>query len=170
MFFENKYFVNEKMLKEYVNKVLCRNVFVFGIIVIFFAIFESIFYYKSENFQMLTINIITIFICLFAILYIPKLTFSNLIELDKKLHSGERPEAIVTFEDKIKLVEGNQVLKIDYSQINSYIRMKNSSVLMFSKQNGILFVEDNFTVGTKENFESFILEKCPHIKKVAVRN
>ena len=39
--------------------------------------------------------------------------------------------------------------------------LKHSTALMFSRQNGILYSEEGFTVGNKETFDRFIRDKCP---------
>ena len=136
-----------------------------------FAIIDGIIAFRSNNSSTLLLNIITFFICLLIVIFTPKLALKNLLNFDRKLHNeaNVHPETIVTFDDKIKLTEGEQVTTIDYSQVNMYIRLKSFSVLMFTKQNGIMFREDKFTIGNKEDFEKFIFEKCHNVKSVIER-
>lgn len=167
--FENRYTVTKEMYKEYVNKVICRNIYIYSTVVLVLALIETFINLYNKDYSMITLNVLVFVICLFAMILTPKIALSNLMEVDKKLHSGTRPETVVTFNEKIVLTEGEQTIKIDYSQIQSYIRMKNSSVLMFAKQNGIMFVENNFINGNKEEFEKFILEKCNHVREIIER-
>ena len=78
----------------------------------------------------------------------------RLLEVDKSLHNGAHPECIVTFGQDVKLVEGKQEVSIEYHQIIGIYRMKTCSVLMFTKQNGIMYVETKFSIGNGENLKS----------------
>ncbi|WP_279230038.1 hypothetical protein [Clostridium transplantifaecale] len=40
---------------------------------------------------------------------------------------------------------------------------------MFTKQNGILCLEDHFTVGNSTDFNGFILEKCVNVSRIEQR-
>jgi hypothetical protein len=40
---------------------------------------------------------------------------------------------------------------------------------MFTKQNGIIFLEDKFTKGNAKDFETFILEKCSQVERIEQR-
>ena len=168
MEFENRYYTNKEIYKEFVNKILCRKMFIIGITIFVVALIMCIISIK-DNTVVTTMEGVAAFIALFSVILAPNLTLSKYLELDGKLHNGEHPETIVIFDDKITLKEGKQVISIDYSQITNYYRLKSCSVLMFSSQNGIIFVEDKFTKGKKEEFEKFILEKCDKISKIENR-
>ena len=168
MLFENRFYTNKEIYKEFVNKVLCRKIYIIGLIIFVLALIMCIISIK-ENTVVATMEGVAAFIALFVVILSPKMTLSKYLELDSKLHNGEHPETIVTFWDKITLKEGKQIISIDYFQITNYYRLETCSVLMFSSQNGIIFVEDKFTKGKKEDFEKFIFEKCDKVNKIEQR-
>lgn len=55
------------------------------------------------------------------------------------------------------------------SQIINIYRLKTCSILMFTKQNGILYLEEHFTVGNSTDFNGFILEKCVNVSRIEQR-
>lgn len=164
MKFESRYYLDKKMCEEYVNKVATRKL-VLSCLILFIASIILLLIFKDNTLEMAIYMVIGI-LSLAMIILVPPMYLKQLLEMDFKLHNGERPESIVTFDDKITLKEGKQQISIEYSQIKKYYRLKRSSVLMFSEQNGVMFVEDNFTIGSKEEFEKFILEKCNNLEKV----
>ena len=69
---------------------------------------------------------------------------------------------MITFDEtSIHMAEGKQSLTLEYGQIKEVFHLKHSTALMFSRQNGILYSEEGFTVGNKETFDQFIRNKCP---------
>ena len=168
MIFESRYKVTKDIYKEYVYKVLCRDLILNGILIVLLSIFLCANLWGSN--VSITLFLVTFFVSIFCIIFVPIVSLKSLMKLDKKLTGDkEHPETIVTFSDKITLIEGEQKITIEYSQIEKYYRLKSFSILMFSKQNGIMFDENNFTKGNKEDFESFIIQKCNKVKKVIKR-
>ncbi len=167
MKFENRYYVDKKMYEEYVSKVATRKIIVSCVIILIISII-LLFIFKADSFKM-TMSLAVGILALGIIIFIQPIYLKELLNLDFKLHNGEHPETVVTFDDKITLKEGNQQISIEYVQIKKYYRLKRSSILMFSEQNGIMFVEDNFTIGKKEDFEKFILEQCNNLDKIIER-
>ncbi len=162
MKFESRYYTTKEMYKEYIYKVLCKRLTIIGFITAFFGFLIS---YISRNDSTLIsgVTLAAASISLITAIITPIITLKQLLNVDKKLHSGIKYEVVVTFGDKITLTEGAQTISIDYSQIIRYHKLKTCSVLMFSNQNGIMFVEDKFTIGQKENFDKFIKEKCENL-------
>ncbi len=93
----------------------------------------------------------------------------QLMDVNKRLHNGESAESIISFGDDIKINEGKQSLTVEYSQITNIYRMKTCSILMFTKQNGVIYLEDKFTKGNAKDFEGFILEKCSQVERIEQR-
>lgn len=164
MKFENRYYTNKEIYKEFVNKVATRKI-MFSCLILFVISIVLLVLFRDNSFYVAIYLVIALF-SLVMIIMIQPMYLKQLLEMDFKLHNGERPETIVIFDDKITLKEGKQQISIEYSQIKKYYRLKRSSILMFSEQNGVMFVEDNFTIGNKEEFEKFILEKCENLEKV----
>lgn len=167
MKFENRYYTNKEMHKEFVNKVATRKMML-NCLILFIISIVLLILFRDNSFYVAIYLVISLFSLVMMIMMQP-MYLKQLMELDYKLHNGEHPETVVTFEDKITLKEGKQQISIEYSQIKKYYRLKRSSILMFSEQNGIMFVEDNFTIGNKEEFEKFILEKCTNLDKIIER-
>ena len=163
MSFESRYYTTEEMYKEYIYKVLCKHITILGIIVAAFAFLLSVIFI-NDNKLIVGLMLGAGIISLITAIMTPPVTLKRLLEMDKKLHSGVKYEVVVTFDDKITLTEGSQTISIDYSQIIKYHKLKPCSILMFSNQNGIMFVEDKFTVGNKEDFDKFIHEKCENLR------
>ena len=74
----------------------------------------------------------------------------------------------MTFGDSIKMEEGTVSIEIGYDQIIAWYHLQTCSILMFTKQNGIMYKDDGF-VGDASGFEKFIKEKCVNLKKIAKR-
>ncbi|MBQ7668254.1 MAG: YcxB family protein [Clostridia bacterium] len=163
MKFESRYYTTKEMYKEYIFKVLCKHLTILGIIVAVCAFLLSVIFINESKLTvglMLGAGIISLLTAIFT----PYVTLKQLLDLDSKLHSGVKYEVVVTFDDKITLTEGAQTISVDYSQIIKYHKLKTCSVLMFSNQNGVMFDENHFTVGNKEDFDKFIHEKCENLR------
>lgn len=168
MVFENRFHTTREMYKEYVGKVLCRRIYVLGSI---FSVIAALAFILSirGNQTMAAVEGVCLFILLAVMIITPGKVLKQLLETDKQLHNGEHPECVVTFGDHISLTEGKQTLAIEYAQIINIYRLKTCSVLMFTKQNGILYLEDHFTVGNSTDFNGFILEKCVNVSRIEQR-
>lgn len=166
MQFESRFYTSREMYKEYVNKILCRKIIAEGVLLAALAAILCLMGILWDNKVFLVLGVVFLFIAIVTTLLTPKLTLERLLEVDKSLHNGAHPECIVTFGQDVKLVEGKQEVSIEYHQIIGIYRMKTCSVLMFTKQNGIMYVETKFSIGNGENFEKFILDKCPQVAKI----
>lgn len=166
--FENRYYTTQEIYKEYVRKVLCRRILRFGSV---FSVIGAIAVVLSlqENTVNAAIVGTALFVILFTMIIGPKLMLKQLMDVKNRLHNGEIVETIVSFGDDIKINEGKQSLTIEYSQITHIYKMKTCSALMFTKQNGIIFLEDKFTKGNAKDFEAFILEKCNQVEQIEQR-
>jgi hypothetical protein len=166
--FENRYYTTQEIYKEYVRKVLCHRIFRLGSI--FFVIGAVAMILSLQEYTVNAAMIGTaLFVLLFTMLLGPKLMLKQLMDVNKRLHNGQSEECIISFDEDIKINEGKQSLAIEYSQITNIYRMKTCSVLMFTKQNGIIYLEDKFTKGNAEEFEGFILGKCSQVKGIEQR-
>lgn len=166
--FENRYYTTQEIYKEYVRKVLCRRIFRLG--GIFFVIGAVAMILSLQEYTVNAAMVGTaLFVIVFTMLLGPKLMLKQLMDVKKRLHNGESPETIISFGDDIKINEGKQSLSIEYSQITNIYRMKTCSVLMFTKQNGVIYLEDKFTKGNAKEFEEFILEKCSQVERIEQR-
>ena len=120
--FENRYYSTDQMLSEYVHRVLCRKIVLFG---------APIALMKED---------------------------------DRRLHNGQKFETIVQFGDRILIREGTFSLACTYDQIIKIRPLKHSYVLMFGPRNSIMVSPEHFTVGTFDEFQTFIKERCPQLK------
>ena len=156
--FENKYYADDKMGKEYVNKILAKNVR--GIILLYILIFLSI---------LINWMIACIVILLLLNFYNQKYLFRLLKKTAKSIHNEQSYPTLVQFGNNIFMQEGKFSMELDYSKIVKIYYLKYSYVLMFTNSNGIMIKYDSFTKGNFEDFKKFIKENCKKAK-IIVKN
>ena len=156
--FENKYYADDKMGKEYVNKILAKNAR--GIILLYILIFLSI---------LINWMIACIVILLLLNFYNQKYLFRLLKKTAKSIHNEQSYPTLVQFGNNIFMQEGKFSMELDYSKIVKIYYLKYSYVLMFTNSNGIMVKYDSFTKGNLEDFKKFIKENCKKAK-IIVKN
>jgi hypothetical protein len=157
--FENKYYSNDKMLSEYINKVILKGLKFWGRIVAAGALLLLIYGIVQKNQVYIAIYAVVLFIVVAVIVFTPSMTLKELKESDKKIHRRKKRQTKVQFGDKIYLSEGTFSLTIEYDQIIKQYDLEHSYVLMFGKKNGILVEPNSFTRGNFEDFKEFINTK-----------
>ena len=167
--FENKYYADDKMLKEYVNKVLSRNIR--RIFLVYILIFLSILinWILRGNLSEIYWMIICIVILLLFNFYNQKYLFRLLKKTDRSIHNDQSYPTLVQFGNNIFMQEGKFSMELDYSKIVKIYYLKYSYVLMFTNSNGIMVKYDSFTKGNFEDFKEFIKENCKKAK-IIVKN
>ena len=156
--FENKYYADDKMGKEYVNKILAKNAR--GIILLYILIFLSI---------LINWMIACIVILLLLNFYNQKYLFRLLKKTAKSIHNEQSYPTLVQFGNNIFMQEGKFSMELDYSKIVKIYYLKYSYILMFTNSNGIMVKYDSFTKGNFEDFKKFIKENCKKAK-IIVKN
>ena len=161
MSFENRFYTTKEMYAEYDHKILCRRIYHMGIPLTVLAFLGCILSFRQRP-SIAAVEAVCGIIILAVLLAAPPMMVRQLLETDRSLHQGERPECVITFDEtSIHMAEGKQSLTLEYGQIKEVFHLKHSTALMFSRQNGILYSEEGFTVGNKETFDRFIRNKCP---------
>lgn len=161
MLFENRFYTTKEMYTEYVRYVLCRRIYRLGIPLTVLAFLGCALSLQHTP-VIAAIEAVCGVIILAVLLTAPSAMIRQLTEADRSLHQGEQPECVVTFDEtSIHMTEGNQSLTLEYRQIKEVFPLKRCTALMFTRQNGILYSNDGFTVGNKEAFSQFIQDKCP---------
>jgi hypothetical protein len=167
--FENKYYADDKMLKEYVNKVLSRNIR--RIFLVYILIF--LFIVKNGILRGDTSTIFRLIVCAIFLLFLNFLSQKYLFRLLKKtaksIHNDQSYPTLVQFGNNIFMQEGKFSMELDYSKIVKIYYLKYSYVLMFTNSNGIMVKYDSFTEGNFEDFKEFIKENCKKAK-IIVKN
>ncbi|MCI8327914.1 MAG: YcxB family protein [Lachnospiraceae bacterium] len=162
--YENKYNQNDEMISEYVKKVLCKKTQRIGGLFSVFAFVMLIFtIWQKDNIMAAVFGTCLIIILLTLAILSPSMK-KGLKEANNRLHGGKQYETVVQFGDKITLSEGNVFIEVDYTQVQEIYDLKYSCVLKIGKNNSILLSPSGFTVGTYEDFQTFIREKCGPIK------
>ena len=156
--FENKYYADDKMGKEYVNKILAKNAR--GIILLYILIFLSI---------LINWMIACIVILLLLNFYNQKYLFRLLKKTAKSIHNEQSYPTLVQFGNNIFMQEGKFSMELDYSKIVKIYYLKYSYILMFTNSNGIMVKYDSFTKGNFEDFKEFIKDNCKKAK-IIVKN
>ena len=162
--FENRYYSTDQMLSEYVHRVLCRNIFCFGTLFALVALAFGIFSWLNQDMIFLTLFGVCFLIIFLTMLIAPILTIKQLKDSDQRLHNGQKFETIVQFGDRILIREGTFSLACTYDQIMKFCPLKHSYILMFGPRNSIMISPEHFTIGTFDEFQTFIKERCPAAK------
>ena len=154
--FENRYHTDDKMLSEYVHKVLCKRIYFMGAVFTPIALIMTGITMVKKDYIFNAVFGVCLFIITFTILITPPLTIRQLIENNKRLLNGKDYEAIIQFGDNIKINQGTFSLTIEYNQILKIHELKHSYVLMFAKSSGIILDPAGFTIGDFSTFKEFI--------------
>lgn len=157
--YENRYLANDKMLSEYVRKVLYKNLRTTAFI---FSAFAGIMllYTSHRNSDVLSaILVMSLLLMLSVAILSPILAIRQIKESSKRITNGQTYETVVKFGDNISMTEGTFSLTIEYSQVLKIHNLQYSYVLMFGKHNAIIICPKHFTVGTFEDFKIFIEQK-----------
>lgn len=162
--FENRFYVTDKMIKEYIKKIVCKKLILMGAIISTLGIFLSVLSYAKGNKFMLGLYLTTAAISMVTTILTPMATFKEAKKNQEALHNGKRYETVVTFDDKIYMREGKFSIDINYSQIKKLHVLNHFCALMFGKNNGILFTKDGFSEGNFEDFMVFIKERAQNLK------
>ena len=163
--FENKYYAEDAMLKEYVDEILCWRTKRMGL---FFSAMSAV---------MLVITLIGrdyIFTAIYGVCFllttvlsflISPLTFRELKENGQYMNNGKVCETVVRFGDCILITEGTFSLTVEYSQITEIYYLEKSCVLMFGKRNGILLDPNGFGEHAFKDFQIFIEGKAKNRRR-----
>lgn len=160
---KNEFFYNDNILKEYIIKVACKNILIYGNIFSLLNFMLIIYYIPQDNIFKISLYT-TNFIILLLVTYIsPFLYYKQIKKQGKNLHNNNKYKTITTFDDKIYVNEGSFSISFDYNQITKLHKLKNCYVLMVYKA-PIIIEQNSFTKGTVEDFLSLIKEKCINLK------
>jgi len=167
--FENKFYTNDEMLKEYVNKVVSkyvRRIFLVYLLIFLFIVKNGIL--KGDLGTIFRLIVCTIFL-LFLNFLTQKHFFRILKKTAKSIHNDQSYPTLVQFGNNIFMQEGKFSIELDYSKIVKIYYLKYSYLLMFTNSNGIMVKYDSFRKGNFEDFKEFIKENCKKAK-IIVKN
>lgn len=157
--YENRYLATDKMLSEYVYKVLYKNLrttaFIFSALAGIMLLFTL---HRNSDVQSAIFGMSLLIMLSVAILS-PILAIRHIKESAKRTSNGQTYETVVKFGDNISIMEGTFSLTIEYSQVLKIHNLQYSYVLMFGKHNAIMICPKHFTIGTFEDFKIFIEQK-----------
>ncbi|MBP0979675.1 MAG: YcxB family protein [Oscillospiraceae bacterium] len=161
IYFENKFYFNKKMAREYSSKILLKSSRFILNISSFICLVSAIINYYYYNYNIF--NIYLFICCIFflsASLFLPFYSSMKMIKNSKILNNNKIPETKVVFDNNnILLTEGNINMKFNYSQIIKIYNLKYLSILMINKKNGIIIDPNKFTKGNFDGFKKFINKK-----------
>ncbi len=157
--FENRFYADRTVLKEYIKHVFCKTTRIMGIILM--AV--SLCGFGLSLFAGFKVSESLLFIfCFFGGVLIYCYYFFVVREMQKQsgnLHGGVLPPTVIKFGDKIEMTEGKIHMEFEYQQIIKIYKLPNLYALMIGRNQAILAAKDGFVKGTKEEFERFIEEK-----------
>lgn len=157
--FENKYFATDKMLSEYVLKVLLKKQRTTAIVFSVIAGITLLFTLYRSSYVLSAMLGVCLLLMLSVAIFSPILAIRQIKESTKRINNGQKYETVVKFGDNISISEGTFSLTVEYSQILKIHHLQHSYVLMFGKHNGIILSPNHFTLGTFEDFKVFIEQK-----------
>ena len=101
---QNKFTTTDTMLKEYVIKIICKNLLVKGFIISTLGIIIT--FYHLLKYQYIQVGIFgsVTFICILVTIISPYVTYKQLKTSNLNLHNGNTPETNIIFDDKVRYI------------------------------------------------------------------
>jgi hypothetical protein len=152
--YKNEYTMNKKFITEYVLGILCKKIFIFGILLIIMAIITFVLNGTKSYLEVEACFLIVLFMT-----FGPMIMIKNFVDNSERLNNGKIEKTIVNFDNNIVMDEGRAHLEFEYNQIKKIKETKNFIVLMLSNSSAILVFKDGFVNGNKEEFLEFIKNK-----------
>ena len=154
-----KYKTDINLYKHYVNKVLCRRIFLIGFILLLFGMLTLILCLNNKVFMML--DILFLLIVLFIMILIPKLMFNELMSLNDNgdINIELNEDYIVSNVDSIDT-------EIRYSDIVRIYEDKDMFCLMLDRGNGIILLKCGLIKGKLKDLYNFLISNCINVKKI----
>ena len=162
--FENRYLTTDNMLSEYIRKVLLAEQLSTATVT---SILWGCFLFITLYYGMYVLSVMAAWFLLTqlsVIVFSPRRVLRQMNESTSSINNGQECEFVVKFGDNISISEGAFSLTVEYSQILKIHHLKYSYVLMFGKRNAIMLDPACFTVGSFEDFQTFIKQKMSLIK------
>ena len=157
--FENKYMSDDKMLKEYILKVICKKMLIIcSIFIAIFIILLFLAYRESDAFGMGWYSS-GVLVLLLTALVSPYFIYQSMKKVGKALNNNQTFETVVIFDDRIHMTEGSFSISIDYCQIKNIHILKYSCVLMFGENQAIMIKPNSFVNRSFDEFLVFINKK-----------
>jgi hypothetical protein len=166
MDFENRYYLTDTMLKEYIRRVKCSTYFLLGIILALGAAARIIIGIVKDNYDSMVIFVLAFVAALFVAFFTPEIMFKEVKNNDKlRKRDGTRPQTVVKFSDKIYIKEGSETKEYEFSQVIRLKNLKNSYLLMTSKKDAIIIDREGFARHGFDEFKEYIKDMCPGVKE-----
>ena len=157
--FENRYLTEDKILKEYIIKVISKKMFILcSVFIVLLSILLLGAWRERDVFGMGWYSS-GVLILLVTMIGSPYFMYMEMKKMGETIHNHQTFETVVIFDDKIHLKEGDFSLTIDYTQIKKIHQLKYSCVLMFSKNQGIIIKQNSFVKGSFDEFLLFMNKK-----------
>ncbi|MBO4848901.1 MAG: YcxB family protein [Clostridia bacterium] len=154
--FENRYFLTMDDLREFTWRAgnhLTFSVIAIGALII--ALYSAV---MSRNKDMIPIAILAVLFSAYVIALFPLRVKRVWQRVCERSH-GSPVETITTFTEENAVIVSNgdeQRTTVDYSSIKKTITTKNLIIIVTRARLGYMLRRDGFTVGTEEEFMSFI--------------
>ena len=159
MKFENRYYEDYTVMKEYIKHVFCKVTRIMGIILMILSLcafglslFAGFTVSESMLFILCFLGGLLIYSYYYLIIGVMKIQSKN-------LHGKVLPETIIKFGDTIEMDEGKTHMEFEYGQIIKMHKLPNLYVLVIGRSQSIIAAKDGFVKGTSQEFEKFIEEK-----------
>ena len=154
--FENRYLSEDKMLKEYILKVICKKTLIICSVSIVICIILLFVAWREKDIFGMGWYSLGAFVLLFTAIVSPHFMYQAMNKSGQALSNNQIFETVVIFNDRIHMTDGSFSLSIDYSQIKKIHILKHSCVLMFSKNQAIMIKQNSFVNSSFNEFLVFI--------------
>ena len=131
--FENRYYSTDQMLSEYVHRVLCRKIVLFGAPIALVALIFAMLSWLDRDTVFFTLFGVCFLIVLLTALLSPTLMLRQMKEDDRRLHNGQKFETIVQFGDRI-------LIPVPAEVRDTLISIKNVPPAVFTAGGSIFYV------------------------------
>ena len=162
--FENRYLTTDNMLSEYIRRVLlveqlsittATSILLGGFL--FLALYCGMYVLSVMSGCIMLTQ-------LSVVIFSPRRVLRQMKERTSSINNGQKCESVVKFGDNISISEGTFSMTVEYSQILKIHHLKYLYVLMFGKHNAIILDLTGFTIGSFEDFQTFIKQKMSLLK------
>ncbi|HEY9550862.1 MAG TPA: YcxB family protein [Prevotella sp.] len=164
--FECRWRMEDEPVKELIEKVSRRRVLIVtGILMLLLGIYS---YEDLARGNYYTAIPYFFFVCLALFFSIGRLKrgVKQYRKHVKAIYGTDDIETVIRFGERIEIAEQENVSVYQYSQIIRVYALKHTYALMLSKRIGILVPYNSFVQGRREDFETFLLERCKQLKKI----
>ncbi len=167
--FVSNYEMDNELLKEFAQKIGCKNTVKQWIILLCISIIMIISFFaitEWEDMGLLT-KVLLLGLPVYCSVWLftaPHRCYKTMVKHRKKLSSVLNGHRTVIFTENIAVSEGTSNYTLEYSDVTKLIEYRTFFYLFVNKQMGCIVGRSSFGDKTDEEFLDFLREKCVNVK------